>query len=971
MYNLFREIIYRYASDKVSPKLHKKIMKKLAPNTYRDKDSGNDILFTTAYSRQHDKAVEDYNKEVESFNKGKEKSENRRRKSTEQLQSEAEAREDKRVDRQKELDEIKATKDQFRLDMYDDPQRFIQNLLGGSREKAIHVQYAHEVAKDLADSYDAVAKRNPDMPSLEEILGLDSSKFTATDREKKENEEQAKENKRKLKDGEITKLDFTRLEQRRKAKQQLRKKERKKEIIRALDGLKGMSFPNISDEEAMGELGLSKKKLNLMSAKERNKAKAQIARKKKEIAGERYPELTQGDVTENIERVLKGETEQDQEILKNNPVLRLMSSFRQTVSRQEAEDEKTNLNERQQKQLRTNFLESLVGSVAGLGAFGSGQSMTGSDVDSKAMISKMISKIDIDKLSQEDMDQVAEGFKAASTKLQAILENNDDEDKGLLEKLSELQEEINDIFDDAINNKEGAELGASIAAGAMEMAYTRNPLFGVNTEPSSVFKTTRDSMGREIEEINELLLDETSRFSARRYNRMGESETRGALDDVESKMRSLEKKGDEGSAEYLSLQSVKDGIEVSLLVQEVKPLPNNLSPAMKYLVELAKQTDLDAAYDAIKSLKGGASDQKKSDVQTQVLSSLSDDQLSQALGGDSGPFADALEIIQGEVCPNIPINGDMAGEPIGPGDVCPYPVGAEVKATLKKHVIQMMVDHHVLTPTAPLGSSSFSSSSRKQESKGEKEEAKKHKKMKQIFEVSPEKFQKILTQGTEKEKEESLAYLIYQMRIERIKDMDFGSYSSKKNKGKDQDSREKAKRDAILEMIKKNKEEDIREMLSNLDEAMKADLSTDDTFLKLGKTKRGSDIFNSLFIRGCYLDSEGEIKYMQKKATVYDTDYQERASRFEVGMRAYPFFKGDPKTGGVIVAVFPAIGMVDLQFPHGVSRYPAEDLVLDTSGDYNSMIDEKSQSRSYPVSAGKRPSKEKVASLYLSLKRRR
>jgi hypothetical protein len=172
-------------------------------------------------------------------------------------------------------------------------------------------------------------------------------------------------------------------------------------------------------------------------------------------------------------------------------------------------------------------------------------------------------------------------------------------------------------------------------------------------------------------------------------------------------------------------------------------------------------------------------------------------------------------------------------------------------------------------------------------------------------------------------------------------------------------------------MIKKNKEEDIREMLSNLDEAMKADLSTDDVFLKFGKTKRASDIFNSLFIRGCYLDSEGEINFMQKKATVYDTDYQERASRFEVGMRAYPFFKGDPKTGGVIVAVFPAIGMVDLQFPHGVSRYPAEDLVLDTSGDYNSMIDEKSQSRSYPVSAGKRPSKEKVASLYLSLKRRR
>ncbi len=108
------------------------------------------------------------------------------------------------------------------------------------------------------------------------------------------------------------------------------------------------------------------------------------------------------------------------------------------------------------------------------------------------------------------------------------------------------------------------------------MAFTRNPLFGVDTDPSSVFKKIKDSMGREVTALNEELLNDNSRFSTRKYLSRGESETRNALVDVESKMRELEKKGDTGSAEYESLGSVKDGLEVSLIVQEVKPLPNNL-----------------------------------------------------------------------------------------------------------------------------------------------------------------------------------------------------------------------------------------------------------------------------------------------------------------------------------------------------------------------------------------------------------
>ena len=72
---------------------------------------------------------------------------------------------------------------------------------------------------------------------------------------------------------------------------------------------------------------------------------------------------------------------------------------------------------------------------------------------------------------------------------------------------------------------------------------------------------------------------------------------------------------------------------------------------------------------------------------------------------------------------------------------------------------------------------------------------------------------------------------------------------------------------------------------------------------------------------------------MQKKSTQY-VDYQQRSLEFELGMRVYPFLGGNPSRSGIVVAIFPAIGMVDVQFPHGSMRYPVEDLVVDTSGDY-------------------------------------
>jgi len=1108
---IYRKIAFSFLASKkekqkVSPKIQKKIFKKLAPNRYQDKDKGTEIGFSTAYSRQHAKAVEDYNKEVGDFFKQKEENikKQKEKRSPEEMAKDIKKKEESREQqrnkdektKEQQYDEGKATKDQFRADIHEDPKRFMENLIGGKREKAIHIQYAHEIAKSLADTYDERAM-GLGLPPLEEVLGLDSSKFTPTKREEEQNEAEAKENKRKYKEGEITKNDFTRLEQRRNAKKQLRKKQRKKEIIRAIGEIKGMDFPNVSNEEAMEKMGISEKELNSMPTPERNKKKKEIEKVRKAIKKEKYPEFASsrtpnvsneeamermGIFEEELEEMSpqeKSETEEKikevkktikeekkkkeekkiedrkkkviedafkevtnedamkragisedamksggiseeamkrvgiseeelnsmppqekekkrkeiekakkeikkekrkeivkakkelqeerKELLEKNPVLKLMSAFRKTTTKEEAVREKTTLNEHQEKRLRRDFLNTITEKLGDSSVFGSERSTSGSEIDPIQAISKAISSMDIKQLQNENMEDVAEGFSVAIVKLQSALEGKGEEEGGLLENLDKLHEEIQEIKGgEEIGEKKGVELGAMVAASAMEKTYTNNPLFGVDSSPSTVFSTFKNFRNETVTVENEEHLLKTSRFSARKNNKRGVDSTRNNHEEINSKMAEMEKRNQKGSAEYVSLKAAKDGLEVSLILQGADPLPDGVKKPPSYLIELAKQTDLDSAYDALSSHKNiENSDASNHIIQTNLLKGLNDDHLSQALGGDSGPFADVLELIKDEVCPDIPLNGEMAGEKIGPGDVCPYPINPGIKRTLRNHAVQMMVDHHIVNPTAPLSSSSSFNYNIKK--KKETPSSKTQKKMKQVFDLSPDKFQEILTKGTDEEREESLSWLIYQMRVKQLEEMDFGNYDSKRNKTKDETSRDVAKRNAILEMIKKNKEGEVKDLLSKLNDAMKADLSSD----MRGKSASINKIthnFYSSFIQRRYLSRKDKIMPIKKTSTV-QKEIASMVNSFKLGMRAYPFFIGNPTRSGVVVGIFPAIGQVDLKFPHGVTRFPVEELVLDTSGDYKSSLP-LAQKSTQPVSAGL-PSKERVASLYLTSKKYR
>lgn len=108
---------------------------------------------------------------------------------------------------------------------------------------------------------------------------------------------------------------------------------------------------------------------------------------------------------------------------------------------------------------------------------------------------------------------------------------------------------------------------------------------------------------------------------------------------------------------------------------------------------------------------------------------------------------------------------------------------------------------------------------------------------------------------------------------------------------------------------------------------------------------------------------------MDRQANI-NVDWQQRATEFAVGDKVTPYGQFADFAGRV-VAVFPAIGMADVEFPHGNKRYPVEDLQrIDADG--NSVPPETTDTvaggRQVQVPGGPYPS-EKVGSVTSSIER--
>ena len=82
-----------------------------------------------------------------------------------------------------------------------------------------------------------------------------------------------------------------------------------------------------------------------------------------------------------------------------------------------------------------------------------------------------------------------------------------------------------------------------------------------------------------------------------------------------------------------------------------------------------------------------------------------------------------------------------------------------------------------------------------------------------------------------------------------------------------------------------------------------------------------------------------------KRGTVF-VDYQSRAKEFSEGEIVFP--RGAwPHLSGRVVALYPAIGMADVEFANGVKRFPVEDLERSGVGN-NDTIPPKIENNSVP-----------------------
>ncbi len=354
------------------------------------------------------------------------------------------------------------------------------------------------------------------------------------------------------------------------------------------------------------------------------------------------------------------------------------------------------------------------------------------------------------------------------------------------------------------------------------------------------------------------------------------------------------------------------------------------------ILDVARQTESDAWDEAITDLSTyGSSPQEAKEHIRNVVDNLDHASFSSMMGGEKGEYGEILEAINPQYCPATPVNKakGVGDKILAPGETCPNPMPDDVQKFLRQYMSDSFVNLNTIdkderrsNPRKP----------KSEVSKKQREEAK------FFWRKRKDKFFQYLIDGVDNlgnpiKQEDKIAY------IEHFRSEWFEGDMKKVLRGGIKlydDLPRKYDFNQLMEELKKarsiknptNRAEKLKSIREKI-ESLWNEASTSATPQKQAKS------FNRSFINERY--KNGGSKPMQKKSTQY-VDYQERSQAFELGMRVYPFLGGNPSRSGIVVAIFPAIGMVDVQFPHGSQRYPVEDLVVDTSGDYKNLDREQS-----------------------------
>lgn len=542
----------------------------------------------------------------------------------------------------------------------------------------------------------------------------------------------------------------------------------------------------------------------------------------------------------------------------------------------------------------------------------------------------------VEKLN-ESITEATDKVNEAQRKLSEADEDTDEETLAKLKKslkdakktLSSLKSDLEN-YDD-VQKDYAQKLGKYLAISHAQKSIVEDPDFGLREFPSD-----GDDHDREKH------LENVRRVQSRRFKKMDKEQRNKMVERVKEEIAEaiglLE--GDLSDDEKKSIKSKLANLKASETALNTVRMINSEGVMEGYaevpdkLLELARQTGSEAWEEGISMLsQQGTNPSKTRDLIESVTENLDTEDFKAVVGGEQGPYGDMLDLLDDSYCPGSPTNnaqglGDKKLKPSD--DPCPNPLSDDMKKMLRDYMSGGFVNLHTVEKESK-GDGYYKPKGDEGISKQVKDQ------MREFWRENKEKFFEVFVDGvdqstgkpyTEEQREAAGEEFRTRWRIEETRSSIDGiqiySDSTKRFRW-EQIQQELEKVKSLDSTTKRERLRDIRTRLTKLFDDTATQESDSST------SNKQANIFNRSFIDTYY--KSGGTKIMQKRSTQY-VDYQRRSQAFELGMRVYPFLGGNPSRSGIVIAIFPAIGMVDVQFPHGSQRYPVEDLVVDTSGDY-------------------------------------
>jgi hypothetical protein len=510
------------------------------------------------------------------------------------------------------------------------------------------------------------------------------------------------------------------------------------------------------------------------------------------------------------------------------------------------------------------------------------------------------------------------------------------------------------------------DLGKFLALTHAKKSIAEDPEFGLKD-----FPTDGDVHDKEKH------LEAVRRAQSRRFKEMNQNQRNDMVNRVSDQIENLEAQLDSDLSDeerqkvegkLLNLKASQTALNTIRMIKS-EGVIDGYFEVPDHMLELARQTGSEAWEEGISMLsQQGTNPSKTKELIESVTDNLDIEDFKATVGGEQGPYGSMMDFFDDDYCPGGATNEarGVGGKKLKPGDdSCPNPLSDNVKKMLRDYMTGGFVNLHTVEKESK-GDGYY------KPKKNQSASSKVKKQMESFWRENKDKFFEVFVDGvdkstgkpyTEDEREAAGEEFRTRWMVENMESSIQGVqiYGDNSKKFRWQQIMEEIKKvkSSTNEVNKRQRLKEIRERLTNL---------FDETATKPANTpNKKANIFNKSFIDDYYMS--GGTKIMQKQSTQY-VDYQRRSQAFELGMRVYPFLGGNPSRSGIVVAIFPAIGMVDVQFPHGAQRYPVEDLVVDTSGDYKNLTKEESSVPgglgTAPVSSGKvNKQAKRVASNYV------